>query len=82
MTHNSVLTSFYASKFEKIDKYGEFSCDTDYSNKTDVFRGVLSPIQLINVTPGAQRAPLVDTLCPPAARRKQTKRACNIIKVD
>ena len=36
----------------------------------------LSPLKLINVTPGAQRATPVDTKCPPAAQRKQANRAC------
>ena len=31
------------------------------------------------VTTGAQRAPLADTKCPPAAQRKQAKRACYLL---
>ena len=32
------------------------------------------------MSPGARRAPPADTLCPPAAQRKQAKRACKILK--
>ena len=39
---------------------------------------VLSTLYLINVSLGALRTPLVDTKCPPAAQRKQAKRACYI----
>ena len=31
-------------KILKIDKFGDFSCDIDYSSRTDVFRDVISLI--------------------------------------
>ena len=36
---------------------------------------MLSSLLLINVTPGARRAPPADIYCPPAAQRHQAKRA-------
>ena len=33
------------------------------------------------VTTGGQRAPPADTKCPPAAQRKQAKRACDLNEV-
>ena len=78
MTHHSVMTSSLRIKNVKIDKFGDFSCDIDYSSRTDVFRDVF-PIYLINVIPGARRAPLADTKCPLAAQRKQAKRACVLV---
>ena len=39
---------------------------------------MLSPLKLTNVTLGDRREPPADTKCPPAAQRKQAKRACNI----
>ena len=44
MTHHSVITSSYTSKILKIDKFGDFSCDIDYSSRTGVFRDVVSLI--------------------------------------
>ena len=41
-------------KILKIDKFADFSCDTDYSSRTDVFRGVISLI--INQRKQAKRA--------------------------
>ena len=26
---------------QKIDQFGDFSCDVDYNSRTDVFRGVI-----------------------------------------
>ena len=40
---------------------------------------MLSLLKLINVTPGARRVPPADKRCPPAAQRKQAKRACHYI---
>ena len=42
---------------------------------------MLSPLYLTNVTPGDRREPLADTNCPPAAQRKQAKRACIYIYI-
>ena len=39
---------------------------------------VLSPLQLIIVTPGAQRALPEDTKCPPAVQRMQAKLASTL----
>ena len=41
MTHHSVMTSSLRTKILKIDKFGDFSCDIDYSIMTDVFRDVI-----------------------------------------
>ena len=38
---------------------------------------MLATLYLTNVTPGDRREPLADTKCPPAAQRKQAKRACD-----
>ena len=75
MTHHSVMSHHYTSKNLKTDKCGDFSCDIDYS-VGQKYLEMLSPLKLINVSPGAQRAPLADTKYPPAAQRKQAKRAC------
>ena len=37
---------------------------------------MLFPLYFINMTLCAQREPLADTKCPPAAQRKQAKRPC------
>ena len=59
----------------KIDKFVDFSSDSDFNSKTDVvFRGI--PLLLIDVAPRAQRSPLADTKCPQAAQCKQGKRGC------
>ena len=42
---------------------------------------IIREITLITVTTGAHRAPPVDTKCPPAAQRKQAKRACIYIYI-
>ena len=42
MTHHSVMTSSLRIKILKIDKFGDFSCDIDYSIMADVFRDVIS----------------------------------------
>ena len=45
MTHHSVITSSLRIKILKIDKFGDFSCDIDYSSsRTDIFRDVISLI--------------------------------------
>ena len=75
MSHHSVMTSSLRIKILKIDKFGDFSCDIDY-NSRQACLWMLSPLKLINVTPGAHRAAPADTKCPPAAQRKQAKRAC------
>ena len=61
MTHHSVITSSLRKNL-KIDKFGDFFSDIDYSSKTDVFRDVICLI--INLSPGARRAPLSETKCP------------------
>ena len=43
MTHHSVMTSSLRCKKE-IDKFCDFSSDTDYNSKADVFRDVNYPI--------------------------------------
>ena len=47
----------------------------------DKYLEMLSPLELINVTPSAHRAPPADTKCPPAPQRKQAKRACAQINI-
>ena len=44
MTHHSVMTSSLHINNLKTDKFGNFSCDIDYSSRTDVFRDVISLI--------------------------------------
>ena len=44
MTHHSAMTSSLRSKFLKIDKFEDFSCDIDYNIRTDVFRDVISRV--------------------------------------
>ena len=44
LTYHFVMTSSLRFKILKIDKYGDFSCDIDYKNRTDVFREVISLI--------------------------------------
>ena len=43
-THHSVMTSSLRIKILKIDKFGYFSCDSDYNSRTDVFRDFISVI--------------------------------------
>ena len=61
MTHYSVMATH--QKLE-IDKFDDFSCDINYNSRTDVFGDVIS--LLINQC---------DPKRPPAAQRKQGKRA-------
>ena len=75
MTHHFVMTSSLLIKIFKIDNFGDFSCAIDYSIRTEVFRGVI-PILIDQVIPGDRSVPPADTKCPPAAQRKQAKRAC------
>ena len=42
MAYHSVMTSSLRIKVLKIDKFGAFSCDTDYNSRNDVFRDVIS----------------------------------------
>ena len=44
MTHHFFITSSLLIKILKIDIFGDFSCDIDYSIMTDIFRDVLSLI--------------------------------------
>ena len=44
MTHHFVMTSSLLIKILKIDKFGDFSSNIDYNNKTDVFIDVISLI--------------------------------------
>ena len=62
-------------KILKIDKFGDFSCAIDFHSRTDIFRDDISLI-INQCDPGDRREPPVDTKCPPAAQRKQAKRAC------
>ena len=75
MTHHFVMTSSLRIKILKIDKFCDFSCDIDYNSRTDVFRDVISLI-INQCDSGRPKEPPADTLCPPAAQRKQAKRAC------
>ena len=74
------MTSSLHIKILKIDKFGAFSCDIDYNSKRDVFRDGISLI-INQCTPGDRREPPADTKCPPAAQRKQAKRACMYIYI-
>ena len=44
MTHHFVMTSSFRIKILKIDNFGDFSCDIDYSSRTDIFRDAISLI--------------------------------------
>ena len=44
MTHHFIMTSSLQIKILKIDKFGDFPCDIDYNNRTDIFRDVISLI--------------------------------------
>ena len=44
MTHHSVMTPSLLIKILKIDDFGDFSCDIDYSSRTGVFRDVISVV--------------------------------------
>ena len=73
MTHHFVMTSSLRIKNFKIDKFGDFSSEIGFNNtKMDIFRDVISLI-------GDRREPPADTKYPPAAQRKQAKRACKRI---
>ena len=65
----------------KIDKFGDFSSDIDFKTKMDIFRDDISLIINLISPPGDRREPLADTKCPPAAQRKQAKRACIYIYI-
>ena len=41
MTHHSIMMSSLRIKIFRIDKFGDFSCDVDYSIMTDLFRDVI-----------------------------------------
>ena len=77
MTHHSVNTSSLLIKFLKIVNLANFRAISIITVGQTYFE-MLFPISLINVTPGAQSATLANTKCPPAAQRKQAKRACYI----
>ena len=75
ITHHSVMTSSLRIKIFKIDKFGDFSCNIDYNCRTDLFRDIIS--LLINqCDPRRPKGASGGTKCPPAAQRKQAKRAC------
>ena len=40
MTHHSVMTSSLRNKILKFDKFCDFSCDSDYNSRADVFSDV------------------------------------------
>ena len=42
MTHHPVMTSSLRIKDLKIDKFDDFSIDSDFNSKTDIFRDVIS----------------------------------------
>ena len=63
------MTSSLRIKNFKIDKFGDFSSEIGFNTKMDIFRDVISLIV-------DRREPPADTKCPPAAQRKQAKRAC------
>ena len=44
MTHHFVMTSSLSIKNFKINKFGDFSSDIDYHNRTDIFRDAISLI--------------------------------------
>ena len=73
MSHHSVMTSSLLIKILNSDKFGDYSCDILYKSKADVFKDVISLLKLINVNPGASRAPPADTKCPSAAQCKHAK---------
>ena len=81
ITHHFVMTSSLLIKILKIDKFGDFSCDIDSNSRTDDLE-MLSPLYLTNVTQGDRKEPQADTKCPPAAQRKQAKRACIYIYIN
>ena len=41
MTHHSVMTSSLRIKNFKIDKFGDFSSDSDFNSRTDILRDVI-----------------------------------------
>ena len=44
MSHRFVMTSSLLIKIFKIDKFGDFSSDIDYSSRPDIFRDDISLI--------------------------------------
>ena len=74
MTHHSVMTSSLRINFFKIDKFGDFSCDIDYSIITDVFRDVISLI--INQCDPRRPKGASGGRKVSASRAAQAKRAC------
>ena len=58
-----------------------FLCDIDYNSRTDVFRDVISLITK-QCEPQATEGSLRRTKCPPAAQRKQAKRACKQLIIN
>ena len=72
MTHHFVITSSLRSKNFKIDKFCDFSSDIDYHSRTDIFRDAIFLI----INQCDPEGSLRRTQCPPAAQRKQAKRAC------
>ena len=75
MTHHFAMTSSLLIKILKIDKFGVFSSDIDYSIMTDVFRDVLSFI-INQCDPRRSKGSSGGYEVPPAAQHKQAKRAC------
>ena len=72
MTQNPVMTSSFASKIEKLANFVIFRVISIITLR-QMYLEMLSTIYLINVDLGAQRAPPVDALRPPAAQHKQAK---------
>ena len=69
------MTSSLLIKIKKIDKFGDFSCDIDYNSRTEVFRDVISLI-INKCDPRRPAGASSGHKGPPAAQRKQAKRAC------
>ena len=70
------MTSSLLIKNFKIDKFDDFSSEIDFNTKMDIFRDVISLI-INQCDPRRPKGASGDTKCPPAAQRKQAKRACN-----
>ena len=75
MTHHSVMTSSLRIKKFKLTNLVFFRV-ISIITVGQTYLEMLSPLYITNVTPGDRREPPADTKCPPAAQRKQAKRAC------
>ena len=78
MTHHSVMTSSLRIKILKNDKFGNFSCDIDYNNRSDVSRNAISLI----INQCDSRRPKCGSgghKVFASRARKQAKRACVLL---